>query len=75
MKFRFEADPDAESYEIEVTGLPQGTQAQLSVSATSPAGTGPQGSVALSVPARIPAVPGAPSIVSQDNADEPNGAN
>jgi hypothetical protein len=71
MKFCFAADPDAESYEIEVTGLPPGTQGQLAVSATSSAGTGPQSSVALNVPARIPAVPAAPSLTAQDGSEPP----
>jgi hypothetical protein len=69
MKFHFAADPNAEGYEVEITGLAPGTEAQMAISAMNSAGTGPQAIVPLVVPAPAPMLPVAPLVVANDDAE------
>jgi hypothetical protein len=72
MKFCFPAVPNAESYEIEVSGLAPGTEAQMAISATNSAGTGPRTNVPLVVPALAPTVPAAPVVAPGDETAGPS---
>jgi hypothetical protein len=63
-KFELTVDPTVQSYEIEIAGLPAGTNATLSVTAVTSAGAGPAAELPLTVAAAAPVIPGAPVIVA-----------
>lgn len=75
MKFRVTADPNVESYEIEVTGLIPGTEAQMAISATNSAGTSSQTCVPIKVAAPVLSTPSSPVIEPVDSTAQVNGAN
>lgn len=68
MKFALTNDPSIQSYQIEITGLPPGTNAKMAVSAKTSAGTGPAADLPLVVAPAAAVVPGAPAIVAVDDA-------
>jgi len=63
MQFELTSDPNAVSYLIEIDGLPPGTNATLSVSETTAAGTGPKATLPLVVAAPAAEVPAEPPAI------------
>lgn len=65
-KYAIDNDPGADGFIIEVSGLPAGTNATISVSAFNSLGTGPVTALPLTTPPATVVIPGAPTVKADD---------